>query len=664
MAPCIAKVIDEVIRVNETPTRPITIGKYIIIGELGRGGMGVVYLAQDPDLGREIAIKVLPPELAREPILLERFRREGSLLASLNHRSIATVYSVEEFDGLHYITLEVIKGCTLAERIAAGPLDVDSTLRICRQILAALETAYGKGIIHRDLKPSNIMLTEDDHAKVLDFGLAKVIAGMPGSDVEETATGATLGTTGYASPEQLRGTQVDHRADLWSFGCILYECLTGDRLFRGNSQADQIAATLGHKPNWNSLPADCPPWLLAILKSCLAQDVTDRPASAREVRQRLSAEQHDSAGSIESSTAVGNDAKKEPAGSRHRPILRIALTALIILSALALGAFAAREYALSKLHLEAYGKLVSATAPVLGEVWSHRHESDIRVQKTPTWSSKPSIAYGLSYGWPDGGGVYVRNNRSGALMWSAQLDSTLLREAYGPKHPAPYDFNCRDIVFADLDGDSQDELIATWGHHLWAPGCAGIFSKDGTLHRVYFNPGQLYESIPLDLNQDGKEEVLLAGTNHESSYHGATLILLDWSWCSGTYADTLAHPKCAQGDDAAIRVVFPQFEAKYMDLLKQAQLAAENIEVIVREGRPDGVICFLNPLQAPLIIYLDAALRPSRVTPADAFVMGTASWPEEERRTFLSREFLDAWLATHYRYKSPLYEFRDRPETP
>ena len=230
---------------------PTQIGAYSILRELGRGGMGVVYLAKDPKLDRNVAIKVLPDVVAGDPERLARFEREAKLLAALNHPNVGGIYGLEEADGQRFLVLEHLEGETLGKRLDGGPLRVSEAINVCKQIAAALEAAHESGIIHRDLKPGNVMITDDDQVKVLDFGLAKGdgstvesssdLSASPTVAVDATAAGVILGTAAYMSPEQARGRRVDRRTDIWSFGAVLYECLTGKQLFAGETVSDTIA---------------------------------------------------------------------------------------------------------------------------------------------------------------------------------------------------------------------------------------------------------------------------------------------------------------------------------------------------------------------------------------------------------------------------------------
>jgi serine/threonine-protein kinase len=267
------------------------VGVYEVAGFIGAGGMGEVYRARDTRLARDVAIKLLPLELASDPERLARFDREAQLLASLNHPHIAQIYGLDESSDRRALVMELVEGPTLADVIAAGKLEVSEALRIARQIALALEAAHDRGITHRDLKPANIKLTADGSVKVLDFGLAKLTA--PGSSPQATThglsasptltspalatgVGVVLGTAAYMSPEQAKGRPVDKRADIWAFGCVLYEMLTGRRAFEGEDVSDTMAAILRADPDWSLVPASVSPAVRQYLRRCLAKDPAQR----------------------------------------------------------------------------------------------------------------------------------------------------------------------------------------------------------------------------------------------------------------------------------------------------------------------------------------------------------------------------------------------------
>lgn len=276
-----------------------SIGPYVIQRELGRGGMGVVYLATDERLGRQVAIKALPPALASDPSRLERFEREARTLASLSHPNLAGIYGVEEQSGAKYLILEYVNGETLEERLDRGPLPVDEAVELAVQIAAGVEAAHEAGIIHRDLKPANIVITPDGVAKVLDFGLARSDGSDSSSaspDAETVTTpsprsptieGAILGTAAYMSPEQARGRRVDKRSDIWSFGIVLYEMLVGQSPFRGETAGDSIGAVLHKNLDLNALPPGTPEPVRRVLRRCLERDKNQRYRDIGDVRIEL-----------------------------------------------------------------------------------------------------------------------------------------------------------------------------------------------------------------------------------------------------------------------------------------------------------------------------------------------------------------------------------------
>jgi serine/threonine protein kinase/Tol biopolymer transport system component len=270
-----------------------TIGTYTILSRLGAGGMAEVYRARDSKLGRDVAIKVLPPLVAADPERLARFDREALVLASLTHPHIGAIYGLERVEGRPVLVLELVEGDTLAEHIARGPIFIGEALTLAAQIADALDAAHDKGVVHRDLKPANIKIRADGVVKVLDFGLAKAKTASHGaSDVteppiiatlSETIEGTLLGTAAYMSPEQARGEVVDRRTDVWALGCVLYEMLTGRPAFAGNTLADTLAAIVGREPDWTALPANSSD-VRRLLKRCMEKEPRRRLHDAADVR--------------------------------------------------------------------------------------------------------------------------------------------------------------------------------------------------------------------------------------------------------------------------------------------------------------------------------------------------------------------------------------------
>jgi len=257
------------------------LGPHEITALLGKGGMGEEYRARDAKLKREVAIKVLPDEFARDPDRIGRFQREAELLASLNHPNIAAIYDLEEANGSRFIVLELVEGETLAERLERGPIPIDEALRIARDICQALETAHERAVVHRDLKPGNVKITPEGNVKVLDFGLAKALEGSPANPSNSnsptltlagTNVGVILGTAAYMSPEQARGQAADARSDVFSFGCVLYEMLTGRQAFQGDNVSDVLASVLKTEPDFNLLPSKLHPKVHEVLRRCLQKN--------------------------------------------------------------------------------------------------------------------------------------------------------------------------------------------------------------------------------------------------------------------------------------------------------------------------------------------------------------------------------------------------------
>jgi eukaryotic-like serine/threonine-protein kinase len=269
------------------------IGPYQILAPLGSGGMGDVYRATDPRLRREVAVKVLPDAVATDPQRMARFAREAQLLAALNHPNIAAIYGFEESSNTHALVMELVEGLTLAERIKMGPIPLDEALPIARQIAEALEYAHERGIVHRDLKPANVKITPHGTVKVLDFGLAKALSEDPTSSdsansptltAAATKAGLILGTAAYMSPEQARGRTVDRRADIWSFGAVLYEMLTGNMAFKGDTVSDTLASVIKSEPDWSALPPRLPSGIRQLLFRCLHKEAKQRLQSIGEAR--------------------------------------------------------------------------------------------------------------------------------------------------------------------------------------------------------------------------------------------------------------------------------------------------------------------------------------------------------------------------------------------
>ena len=263
------------------------LGVFEVTGRLGEGGMGVVYRATDTTLDRDVALKVLPDAFAEDEERLARFEREAKVLASLNHPNIAQIHGLEQSGDVRALVLELVEGPTLQDRIAQGPIPLDEALPIARQIAEALEAAHEQGIIHRDLKPANVKVKADGTVKVLDFGLAKALqpelsdldaANSPTMTMTAAATkmGVIMGTAAYMSPEQARGKTVDKRADIWAFGVVLFEMLTGRQAFGGTDISETLASVLKTDLDWHELPATTPLAIRKLLRRCVERDRKNR----------------------------------------------------------------------------------------------------------------------------------------------------------------------------------------------------------------------------------------------------------------------------------------------------------------------------------------------------------------------------------------------------
>jgi serine/threonine-protein kinase len=300
----------------ESPTYLVTPGtvfaeRYEVMEKIGEGGMGEVYRALDRNLDRQVAIKTLPSTFAEDEERLARFEREAKLLAALNHTNIATIHGLEQSERQRFLVLELVEGESLKTKLDRGPMELEDALELCRQITEGLEAAHEKGIIHRDLKPGNIMVTPEGNVKILDFGLAKAfVEETSGVDIEASPTitaqmtkpGIILGTAAYMSPEQARGRKIDKRTDIWAFGCILFECLTGMRPFGRETVSDTIAHILKAEPDWTKLPPNTPSVLMSLLRRCLQKDPRNRLHDIADVR--IDIQDILSGSSVEMKTAV------------------------------------------------------------------------------------------------------------------------------------------------------------------------------------------------------------------------------------------------------------------------------------------------------------------------------------------------------------------------
>jgi eukaryotic-like serine/threonine-protein kinase len=440
------------------------VGPYELLSIVGAGGMGVVYRARDTRLKRDVALKVLPGAFGLDPDRVARFQREAELLATLNHQHIAAIYGLEESDGVRALVLELVEGPTLADRIAQGAIPLDESLIIARQIVEALEAAHEQGIIHRDLKPANIKVRPDGTVKVLDFGLAKLSdtgsgttssgpAGAAPLSISPTITspamttgvGVLLGTAAYMSPEQAKGKPADKRCDIWAFGCVLFEMLTGKCAFEGDDVGDTLAAILKGQPSWDEIPASTPPSIRRLLKRTLEKDRRRRLADIADARLELDEGDRPPEGTVEADRS-----------SWQR----------------------ARHWVLAFL-------LPLAVAGVAVVVWTGRvaiPPPETRVEiTTPATMNATSVAIS-----PDGRNlVFVGDAEGGPRLWLRSLNSDSARPLAGTEDAA-YPFwspNGRSIgFFADFQLkriDIDSGLVQSLARA--AAGVGGTWNTDGVI---------------------------------------------------------------------------------------------------------------------------------------------------------------------------------------
>jgi Tol biopolymer transport system component len=425
------------------------VGHYRIAGKIGEGGMGVVWEAMDTRLDRQVAIKILPDTFERDAERVERFNREAKLLASLNHPNIAGIHGLEEQDGVRFLVMELVPGRDLAQRLAQGPLAVEDALEVARQIADALEAAHENGVVHRDLKPANIQLTPDGTIKILDFGLAKALdteAASANTSMSPTLTtpatraGVILGTAAYMSPEQAKGKQVDRRADIWAFGCVLYEMLTGVRPFQGEGISETLASVIMGAPAMESLPHEMPPTVRRLLKRCLDKEPRRRLRDIGEARFVLEETLSGKAEEVDGATAA------EPARRSRAPLFLAAGAAIV-----AAVAAAAVTWALRPTHAE---------PPV------RRFELPVETPgRTPPNGNPMAIS-------PDGKRIAYA---IGGRLWIRDLDKLESIEVETPSEP----------LFVFWSADSEWVAFAA-GSKLWKAPAEG-----GTVTAIADQPGAL-----------------------------------------------------------------------------------------------------------------------------------------------------------------------------
>jgi len=597
------------------------LGPYEIIDALGAGGMGEVYRARDTRLGRTVAIKILAEHLARRPELKERLEREARAISSLNHPHICALYDVGTHDGMDYLVMEYVEGETLADRLARGPLPLDETLRLCMQVAEALGAAHAKGILHRDLKPGNVQITPDDQVKLLDFGLAKPLGAesmeadvtsaptMPG---ESTRAGTILGSPSYMSPEQARGQAVDKRTDNWGFGCILFECLTGNRAFGGDTTPDALAAVLGREPDWSALPRSTPPAVRHVLERCLKKDLDHRLRDVGDARLDL-----------EEAQEAGARPARTPRGAR----VAGTVTVVILLAAiLAVVLWRGRDAA------------PSHTPPTLAQVTFAPG-----VEQFPAWSSDGNrIAYSAEIGGIRK--IFTKDLGSGETAQLTRGDHDEIQPAWGPgdrtvlfvrgreasKRQEPGDvfgsYSDGDVWQLDVGSGRESRLVEDAANPSW--------SSDGT--RIAVDAAWVGARRIWLVDEQGRNPVQLTSEESEGVVH----IRPRWS---------------ADGR----KIVFQHIEGTRFNL-RVADVATKALTVITDEAirdynpvwAPSGEFIYfssarsggMNIWRVPLSADGEPAGQPQQVTTGAGQDAGLAMSPDGRRVAFsILKQNADLW---------------------
>jgi hypothetical protein len=491
---------------------------YEVLAPLGAGAMGEVWRARDPRLAREVAVKVLPPQFSENEERLQRFEREARSVASLNHSCVAQIYDVGQAEDLCFIVLELVPGETLEERIARGPLPLDEALAVCARIADGLEAAHDAGIIHRDLKPANVRLTPDVRVKLLDFGLARSAydgEGAGSSDsVLSTTEGSILGTPTYMAPEQARGQPIDRRVDVWAFGCVLYECLTGQRAFPGKTISDVLAAVLEHEPDWSALP-ELPAPVETLLRRCLVKDQRQRLRDVGEARLLFD----DPDGVTQGDAAAAASAEAPPHLLRARTWL--ALTSIALLASLIALAWPDRNL---------------GPAGALGPVHlSVEPPADARILFAGDLSGPPVVS-------PDGTMIAFAATRVGEprRLWIRRLDEPDARELFGTEN-ALFPFwspDGRELGFFSLRSLQRYDVTTDTVSHVTETGAArgGAFTGDG---RILYAPSFLsgLMLVAADGSSDPVKLTALDPDLHTSHRWPSMVADTDWFVYSGVTAN-------------------------------------------------------------------------------------------------------------------------------
>ena len=467
-----------------------TISHFKVIEKIGQGGMGVVYRAQDTNLSRDVAIKVLPEQFTQDPQRLARFEREAKLLASLNHPNIAAIHSFEHSDDIHFLVLELVEGETLADLLTKGPVPVEKTLELCQQIAEGVEAAHEKGVIHRDLKPANVKVTPEGKVKILDFGLAKAFEGeVPVTDISQSPTlteemtraGVILGTAAYMSPEQAKGKPVDKRTDIFAFGCVLYELLTGKRAFEGETVTETLAKVLEGEPDWNALPGVLPSTIRFLISRCLQKDPAKRLQHIDGARILIE----------EALTGAVNASAIEVSGATQAPLWRRAIPWSVAAVAVVVAGLA--WWSLTPLEPKPLRKFVLTPSPSAPLV--NRGGNDLAIS-------------------PDGRQVIYRS--SSQQLYLRSLDELVDRPIPGTEGAAGQAFFSPDGDSLAFFADSKLKKVSLMGgppitlSDAPPTGRTGSWDDEGT---IVFSAGRGTVTVLYQVSAAGGEPELLATPN-------------------------------------------------------------------------------------------------------------------------------------------------------
>jgi eukaryotic-like serine/threonine-protein kinase len=500
------------------------IGPYEIVSAIGAGGMGEVYRARDTKLGRDVALKVIPDSFALDPDRLARFKREAQVLASLNHPHIAAIYGFEDSGETHALVLELVEGETLADRIAHGPISIDEAFPIARQICEALEAAHEHGIIHRDLKPSNIKITPDGVVKALDFGLAKLAESAGGgqsaagselslsptitSPAMMTGVGILLGTAAYMSPEQAKGRPADKRSDVWAFGCVLYEMLTGKRPFDGEDVSDTLAFILTREPDWSALPLNIPAAIRRLLRRCLDKNAKERLrdiGDARlEIKEALTAPTGETVVATPAPAKAGRGARLWPATAAALLLATLALAAAVVYLLRSTGNPAVVRFVVSPPEKTAFNFFISNLA------------------------GGGSLAFNSGTVSPDGQKlIFTLQDAAGkVLLWVRPIDSLAAQPLPGTEDPTLPFWSPDSRFVGFFSGGKLKKIDVTGGPPLTlsdAPaGRGGAWNRDGVIVFAPSNNRPLYR-----VSAAGGEPVAVTKLQSGEAFHRSPSFLPD-----------------------------------------------------------------------------------------------------------------------------------------